>query len=567
MAKNSKHTVRRLLAVMGAVAVAVVLMASNPNDFALGRNIEVLINMMRELHVFYVDEIDPNQMMKNAAEGMVSTLDPYTEYMPEEEVAEFEMMTTGKYGGVGSLIRQKGDYVRFAEPYKGCPADRAGIKIGDRIIEIDGESAKGMTVDQISRRLKGDPGTEVRLKVARLVDDSVMNLSLTRERISISGVPYAGWLNDSIGYIAHNDFSEGCAADLRRELMNLRQTDRLRGLVLDLRGNGGGIMQEAVEILSFFLPKGTQVLEMKGRTEDMSHIYRTDKEPIDTQLPIVVLINSGSASAAEIVAGALQDMDRAVLMGRRTFGKGLVQSTRAVGYGDFLKVTTAKYYIPSGRCIQAIDYAHRNDDGSVDYVPDSLIREFTTRGGRKVYDGGGVMPDVVREADYATRFVMTIYSEGHIEDYADDYAKLHDKRLQTMDPATFSISDAEFEDFVAMMRDRKTSYRSQSSQYADVVRRAAEQERQDSTIMADIRRLERALQGDMESNLRRHREELMDAINTQIILRYRYSAGVTQYNLSDDNDAKAAVELLGNPEEYSRILREQDTTRQHDRDE
>ncbi|MBR5135864.1 MAG: peptidase, partial [Rikenellaceae bacterium] len=307
--------------------------------------------------------------------------------------------------------------------------------------------------------------------------------------------------------------------------------------------------------------------EMKGRTEDMSHIYRTDKEPIDTQLPIVVLTNSGSASAAEIVAGALQDMDRAVLMGRRTFGKGLVQSTRAVGYGDYLKVTTAKYYMPSGRCIQAIDYAKRNDDGSVDYVPDSLIREFTTRGGRKVYDGGGVMPDVVREADYATRFVVTIYSEGHIEDYADDYAKQHDKRLQTMDPATFTISDAEFEDFVAMMRDRKTSYRSQSSQYADVVRRAAEQERHDSTILADIRRLERALQGDMESNLRRHREELMDAINTQIILRYRYSAGVAQYNLQDDNDAKAAVELLGNPEEYNRILSEQDTARQHDRNE
>ena len=567
MAKNSKHIARRLMAVMGAVAVAVVLTASTRNDFALGRYIEVLINMMRELHVFYVDQTDPAKLMKSAADGMTSTLDPYTEYMPEEEVAEFEMMTTGKYGGVGSLIRQKGDYVRFAEPYKGCPADRAGIKIGDRIIEIDGESAKGMSVDQISRRLKGDPGTEVRLKVARLVDDSVMNLSLTRERISISGVPYAGWLNDSIGYIAHNDFSEGCAADLRRELMNLRQTGRLRGLVLDYRGNGGGIVQEAIEILSMFLPKGSKVLEMKGRTEDMSHIYRTDKEPIDTQLPIVVLTNSGSASAAEIVAGALQDMDRAVLMGRRTFGKGLVQSTRAVGYGDFLKVTTAKYYMPSGRCIQAIDYAHRNDDGSVDYVPDSLIREFTTRGGRKVYDGGGVMPDVVREAEYATRFVLTIYNEGHIEDYADDYAKQHDKRLQTMDPATFTISDSEFEDFVAMMRDRKTSYRSQSSQYADVVRRAAEQERQDSTILADIRRLERALQGDMESNLRRHREELTDAINTQIILRYRYSTGVAQYNLNDDNDAKAAVELLGNPEEYSRILREQDTARQHDRDE
>lgn len=567
MAKNSKHTLRRVGAVMGAVAVAVVLMASARNDFALGRNIEVLINMMRELHVLYVDETDPAELMKNAAEGMTSTLDPYTAYMPEKEVAEFEMMTTGKYGGVGSLIRQKGDYVRFAEPYKGRPADRAGIKIGDRILEIDGVSAKGMTVDQVSNRLKGDPETEVRLKVARLVDDSVMNLTLRRERISISGVPYAGWLNDSIGYIAHADFSEGCAADLRRELMKMRETGRLRGLVLDYRGNGGGIVQEAVEILSMFLPKGTKVLEMKGRTEEMSHVYRTDKEPIDVDLPIVVLTNSGSASAAEIVAGALQDMDRAVLMGRRTFGKGLVQSTRAVGYGDYLKVTTAKYYMPSGRCIQAIDYAHRNEDGSVDYVPDSLIREFTTRGGRKVYDGGGVMPDVVREAEYATRFVLTLYAEGHIEDFADEYAKEHDARLQTMDPATFTISDTDFERFVEMMRDRKTSYRSQSSQYADVVRRAAEQERHDSTVLADIRRLERALEGDMESNLRRHRAELMDAINTQIILRYRYSEGVSIYNLQDDRDAAAAVDLLSNTAEYQRILREQDTARQHKRDE
>lgn len=558
---------RRVGAVMGAVAVAVVLMASARNDFALGRNIEVLINMMRELHVLYVDETDPAELMKNAAEGMTSTLDPYTAYMPEKEVAEFEMITTGKYGGVGSLIRQKGDYVRFAEPYKGRPADRAGIKIGDRILEIDGVSAKGMTVDQVSNRLKGDPETEVRLKVARLVDDSVMNLTLRRERIAISGVQYAGWLNDSIGYIAHADFSEGCAADLRRELMKMRETGRLRGLVLDYRGNGGGIVQEAVEILSMFLPKGTKVLEMKGRTEEMSHVYRTDKEPIDVELPIVVLTNSGSASAAEIVAGALQDMDRAVLMGRRTFGKGLVQSTRSVGYGDYLKVTTAKYYMPSGRCIQAIDYAHRNDDGSVDYVPDSLIREFATRGGRKVYDGGGVMPDVVREAEYATRFVLTLYAEGHIEDYADDYAKEHDARLQTMDPATFSISDADFEQFVEMMRDRKTSYRSQSSQYADVVRRAAEQERHDSTVLADIRRLEHALEGDMESNLRRHRAELMDAINTQIILRYCYSEGVSIYNLQDDRDAAAAVELLGNMAEYQRILREQDTARQHKRDE
>lgn len=567
MAKNFKHFTRRATTIVAVAAGAMVLMATHPRDFYLGRHIEVLINMMRELSVMYVDPIEPAKMMQNAAVGLTSSLDPYTTYMSEKEVREFEMLTTGKYGGVGSLIRQKGDYVRFAEPYKGCPADRAGIKIGDRILEIDGKSAKGMTVEQVSNRLKGDPDTEVRLKIGRLVDDAEVKLTLRRERISISGISYAGWLNDSIGYIAHDDFSEGCAADLRRELMALRQTGRLRGLVLDYRGNGGGIVQEAVEILSMFLPKGTKVLEMKGRHKEMDQVYRTDKEPIEPKLPIVVLTNSGSASAAEIVAGALQDMDRAVLMGRRTFGKGLVQSTHNIGYGDYLKLTTAKYYMPSGRCIQAIDYAHRNDDGSVDYVPDSLIREFTTQGGRKVYDGGGVMPDVPREADYASRFVMTIYAEGHIEDFADDYAKAHDARLQTLDPKTFTISDEEFEQFVDMMRDRKTEYRSQSSQYADAMRRAAEQELHDSTVLAEIGRLEATLKGDMESNLRRHRDELLDAINTQIILRYCYSSGVAQYNLQDDKDAAAAVELLGNMAEYERILREQDTQRQHKRNE
>lgn len=542
--------------------MAVVLMATTRNDFALGRNIEVLINMMRELSAIYVDPTDPNDLMKNAAAGMTSELDPYTAYMPEEEVEEFEMMTTGKYGGVGSLIRQKGEYVRFAEPYKGCPADRAGIKIGDRILEIDGESARGMTVEQVSNRLKGDPETIVHLKVGRLVDDSVMDLKLRRERISISGVPYAGWLNDSIGYIEHNDFSEGCAADLRRELMALRQTGRLRGLVLDYRGNGGGIVQEAIEILSMFLPKGTKVLEMKGRTPDMDVVYRTEKEPIDTELPIVVLINGGSASAAEIVAGALQDMDRAVLMGRRTFGKGLVQSTVSVGYGDYLKVTTAKYYMPSGRCIQAIDYAHRNEDGSVDYVPDSLVREFTTRGGRKVYDGGGVMPDVVREAEYVSRFALTIYGEGHIEDFADDYVKQHDARLQQMDPEQFTISDADFESFVEMMRERETSYRSQSSQYLDAALRAAEQELQDSTVLGELRHLESHLKGDMESHVRRYSDELIEAINGQIILRYCYSSGVTRHLLKDDKDVAAAVALFAEAGEYRRILAEQDTQRQ-----
>lgn len=564
MAKNFNRLASRVAGGCAVVAVAVVLMASSP-DFTLGRNIEVLINMMRDLSAVYVDETDPDELLRNAAAGMTSTLDPYTEYMPEVEVVKFEELTRGRYGGVGSLIRQKGEYVRFAEPYKGFPADRAGIRIGDAILEIDGESAKGMSVDQVSRRLKGDPETEVRLKVSRLVDDSVMNLTLRREPITISGVPYGGWLNDSIGYIQHDDFSEGCAADLRREFMSLRETGQLRGLVLDLRSNGGGIVQEAIEILSMFLPKGTKVLEMKGRTELLSHVYYTEKEPIDTQLPIVVLINSGSASAAEIVAGALQDMDRAVLMGRRTFGKGLVQSTRPVGYGDYLKVTTAKYYMPSGRCIQAIDYAHRNEDGSVDYVPDSLIREFTTRGGRKVYDGGGVMPDVVREADYASRLAVTIYGEGHIEDFCDNYVKRNHRQLEQLDPETFTITERDYADFIEMMSTRKSSYRSQSSQYIEALRKAAEAERHDSTVVADIARLESSLKSDMASELRRNQEELLDAINCQIIMRYRYAEGVTKYQIKRDRDVAAAVTLLSNGEEYARILTEQDTERQHKR--
>lgn len=327
---NSRGVFKRVAIGAAAVAGAVMLTAAVKDDFGLGRNMELLINMFRDLSAYYVDGIDPDRVMQDAAAGMVSSLDPYTEYLPEEEMEQFSLLTTGKYGGVGSLIRKKDEYVRFAQPYKGYPADRAGIRIGDRILEIDGESAEGLSTDEVSKRLKGDPGTAVRLKVGRLLDDEVFEVSLQRERIAISGVPYSGWAADGIGYIEHNDFSEDCASDMRRAVMRLKESGELRGLVIDLRGNGGGIVQEAVKILSMFLPKGTEVLSMKGRQASSDAVFRTEQEPIDVDLPIVVLINSGTASAAEIVSGALQDKDRAVLMGRRTFGKGLVQDRKSV---------------------------------------------------------------------------------------------------------------------------------------------------------------------------------------------------------------------------------------------
>ncbi|MEG2770866.1 MAG: S41 family peptidase, partial [Alistipes sp.] len=320
------------------------------------------------------------------------------------DMSNFELMTTGKYGGIGSLIRKKGDYITIAQPYKGTPADLAGLKIGDKIIAIDGKEAKGFSIEEVSKRLKGDPNTIVKLTVERLIGGARETFSLKRERIAIPGIPYAGFVADGIGYVQHSDFTEGCYEDMRARIEQLRAQGNLKGLILDYRNNGGGILQEAVKILSMFVPKGTEVVVTKGRKD--STVFRTAAEPILPNLPLVVLVNGNTASAAEIVSGALQDLDRAVLIGQKSFGKGLVQTTRPLGYNAFLKLTTAKYYMPSGRCIQAIDYSLHNPNGAVKEVPDSLIREFATKGGRKVYDGGGIMPDLKIEPEYISRFAM-----------------------------------------------------------------------------------------------------------------------------------------------------------------
>ena len=421
------------------------------NDFGLGRNMEITVNMMRELMLNYVDPIDPDKLMQGAAAGMVSDLDPYTEYIPEEGMQDFEFLTTGKYGGIGALIRQKEDYVRISQPYEGSPADKGGLKIGDKILAVDGKDAKGFTTEQVSNRLKGEPGSKVRVTVEHL-DGSQETVSLQRERIAIPGVPYAGWITDSIAYIRHSDFTEGCYEEMRAAIERLRAEGRMKGLVLDYRSNGGGIMQEAIKILAMFVPKGTEVLSTKGRSEDSKQVFRTQSEPVLPDLPLVVLINGNSASAAEIVAGSLQDLDRAVLIGQRSFGKGLVQSTRPLGYNAMLKLTTAKYYIPSGRCIQAVDYSH-SQEGSVRTVPDSLISEFATRAGRKVYDGGGIMPDIQTEPEYISRFALTLYALGFVEDFGDEYTRRNPG--QEVDIRTFSISDQDYADFAEFLKDKE----------------------------------------------------------------------------------------------------------------
>lgn len=542
-------------AVGGAlVAAAALTLFAARNDFGLGRNMEITVNMMRALSLEYVDEVDPDHLMEGAARGMVEDLDPYTEYIPEEGMQDFELLTTGKYGGIGSLIRQKEDYVRIAQPYQHSPADKAGLKIGDKIIAIDGKDARGFTTEQVSERLKGEPGSTVKVTVEHL-DGTRQSVAIRRERIAIPGVPYAGWVADGIGYIRHSDFTEGCYEEMRAAVERLRREGELKGLVLDYRSNGGGIMQEAVKILSMFVPKGTEVVSTKGRTADSRQAYRTESEPILPDLPLAVLVNGNTASAAEIVAGALQDLDRAVLVGQRSFGKGLVQSTRPLGYNTMLKLTTAKYYIPSGRCIQAVDYSH-SQQGSVRTMPDSLISEFTTRAGRKVYDGGGIMPDLVTEPEYVSRFAVTLYALGFIEDFGDDYMRRH--AGDTIDVRTFTITDADYADFAEFMKDKKVPYESDTRRALKALKKAAEEDRFEE-LAAKFERVESELKDDTQTNLETYRREVVESINNDIILRHAYTAGVIEHSLTDDAELQQAVGVLQSPDEYRRITTEQDT--------
>ncbi len=539
-----------------ALGGAALLIFAAKNDFGLARNMEMLVNMMRELSVYYVDEVDADRLMADAAEGMVRRLDPYTVYMPEEEMTDFQFLTTGKYGGVGALIRKKGDGVVIAQPYKGFPADRAGLRIGDRFVEIAGKDARAMTTEQVSALLKGTPNTTVTIKVEKLLTGKVEEVKLRRERIAISGVGYAGFVADGVGYIQHRDFTEGCYEDMRAALERL-QRQGLQALVLDYRNNGGGILQEAVKIVSMFVPKGTEVVTTKGRTEHT--VYRTQLEPIAPTLPVVALVNDGTASAAEIVTGALQDLDRAVLVGQRTFGKGLVQTTRPLGYNSFLKVTTAKYYIPSGRCIQALDYSSRDEKGAVKSVPDSLVRQFATRGGRKVYDGGGIMPDERTEPEYISRFAMTLYAMGYVDDFADDYFREHGE--QTIDPRTFTLTDADYERFAGFMEDKEVAYESDTRRALNRIKEAAKADLYEESLAAEIGAIEAGIRDDKATNLRTYKREILETLNGAVILRYCYADGVTEHSLAEDRELGRAVALLGDEAEYARILRERDTER------
>lgn len=558
------HRIKSFLKRGVVVALLAIVVAGSvwatKQDFGLGRNMEIMVNLMRELSLQYVDEVAPDKLMKDGAMGMVRNLDPYTTYMSESEMNDFEVLATGKYGGIGATIRMKRDSsgVVIAQPYKGSPSDLAGLKIGDKFVSIDGEDVTKCSSSDISSKLKGTPGTKVKLSVERLMTGKVEEFEIERARISIPGVPYAGFVADGVGYIRHNDFTDGCYDEMRAAVERLRAEGELKGLILDYRDNGGGSLPEAVKILSIFLPKDTKVVTMKGRTERSKREYVTESNPVLPDVPMVALINGNSASASEIVCGALQDMDRAVLMGQRSYGKGLVQTLMPLGYNAYAKVTTAKYYIPSGRCVQRINYfAH--DGSNKENLPDSLISEFKTRNGRKVYDGKGLMPDVKTEPEYISSFAMMLYNLGYVEDFLDGYMR-RNPNLK-VDNRRFSISDSDYEDFVKFMADKDVPYESRTRLALESLKKISKEERYDADFAEDLKQIESKLKDQTADNLRHYRAEMMDLLNGDVVMRRNYFEGVVEYNLVSDSTVMKAVDLLRDAERYRKILTEQHTTK------
>lgn len=524
------------------------------HDEAYQRNIAVFNALTRELEESYVDSIRVDDAFKAAIRGMLATVDPYTEYYSYDDRESLERMTTGAYGGIGSFIQGRGGNTYISEPIVGSPAMKAGLKPGDRILRVDSTDVVGLTSDKTSALLKGVPGTEVSVTVSRpyVGPDSVMTFTIVRERVAEPSVPWAGVVKGNIGYIRLNQFVESSAADVLKALEEFQENPEVKYLVLDLRSNGGGLVDQAVKILGYFLPKGTEVLRTRGKDAGSEKIYKTQRNPVMPDIPMAVLIDGGSASAAEITAGALQDLDRAVLVGSRSFGKGLVQGTRPLPFNGLLKVTQAKYYTPSGRLIQALDYSHRNPDGSVARVPDSLTNVYRTLHGREVRDGGGLQPDSVVEWPQVSPLLYGLVTGNHIFDYANRYVANHPAPASVTE---FTISDEEFADFAAGIDSKNLQYDKLCNSILDDLRTTAKAEGYlTPEIQAAIDSLDHQLDHDLRSDLYTKRDRIEEMLTEEIAARYEPGSGRPRRELLNDPALDKAEEIFTTPGLYEKIL-------------
>ena len=540
-----RNIVSGVVAVMGLMFLPASVSAQT-KSFRMGQWVEIQNAILKELNRSYVDSLPLDRIEKAGIDAMLEELDPYTMYVPEEENEDFEFMIGKTYGGIGALVYKpdRDSNVIINEPYMNSPACEGGLRCGDEIVAINGETVKGLDATEATSRMKGTPGTTVRFLVKKRWGGESWNagdtvaVDITRRKIHLPDVEYAGMVNDTTGYILQTGFTDNVSESVRNAYYKLKKQGMTK-LVLDLRGNGGGLMQEAINIVSLFVPKGSLVVSSKGNDENSRQEYRTVSEPVDTEIPIVVLVDSGTASSSEIVSGAFQDLDRATIMGRRTYGKGLVQSVRPLPYNGQLKVTTAKYYTPSGRCIQAIDYSHRNEDGSVGHIPDSLTREFHTAHGRIVRDGGGITPDDTLEYRNYSRLVYSLVVNGIIDRYALEYASRHET-IPALEK--FRFSDADYEDFIRYAREQKFDYRSSAKTLFDQMKKELQQDGMAEEMKDELEALGKSLDIEKVQFLRLKKDEIVPFIEEEIAIRYYYQEGGIQVRLRYDTPLHSALE-------------------------
>ena len=525
--------------------------AQNTNYFETSKNIEIFTDLYKELDLFYVDEVNSGDLIKTAIDQMLKSLDPYTTYIPESDIEDYRFMTTGQYGGIGSMITKRGEYVFISEPYEGFPAQKAGLMAGDKIVEVNGKSAKGKSTEELSSVLKGQPNTEVTVLLER--DGELLTKTFKREKVTVKSVPYYGFLKDGIAYIKLRSFTRNCANDIKDALTDLKSQQELKGIVLDLRSNPGGLLNESIDIVNLFVEKGEEIVVTKGKIKDWEKSYKARKSPEDLETPLIVLINSNSASASEIVSGSIQDLDRGVIIGRRSYGKGLVQQTRKLSYNSQLKVTVAKYYIPSGRCIQALDYSNRNEDGSVGTVPDSLISTFYTRNGREVKDGGGVMPDIKMKNEEIADVTISIIRKRLIFDFATEFRY---KNEEIAAPEEFEITDEIFDDFISFLSDKEYEYTTSTEEALDIFKEITDEEGTSELIEQEFTLLLEKIKSNKKNDLQNSKKELKEFLANEIVSRYYYQEGRIIERLQHDKDIEEALRLLDNLEEYQSILME-----------
>lgn len=545
---------KTLLIVLAFVCCGVSFMAVDNLDnknFEISKNLDIYYTLFRELNTFYVDDVNPGELVKESIDKMLASLDPYTNYIPESDIEDFRFMTTGEYGGIGALISKHGNDIVVAEPYYGFPAQKAGLRAGDVFLEISGKQIANMNTEDVSTMLKGAAGQSVKIKVSRYGEKKPLEFDVVREKITIDPVSYKGMIDEKTGYIHLSNFTKDCAEKVKIAMLELKDLGA-QNMILDLRGNPGGLLVESVNLCNLFIGKGQEVVSTRGKVTQWDKKYLTTVNPVDTIMPLVVLVNRGSASASEIVSGSMQDLDRGVLIGTRTFGKGLVQTTRDLSYNAKLKVTTAKYYIPSGRCIQALDYSHRNEDGSVGNIPDSLKSEFLTKNGRKVYDGGGVLPDIVVEPEELGNLSVSLLQQNMFFDFATQFRT----RNETIpEVENFEIDDNIYNQFVDFVKNSKFDYTSDTEDALKELIKTAKDERYFEYSKNEFAALESSLTHSLDHDLKEFRGEVSELLKDEIVSRYYYQAGAVKASLAGDKEISKALEILGDGDKYKSILK------------